>query len=92
MLQSKEVEKIVVVNRDIAQIYIKKDFIKRDKYKDVSKKSFGNTVNEEGPHYFFQISSPDNLEEKLKEAQNSRIKLIVTDGVFSMDGSIAKLD
>ena len=23
----------------------------------------------EGPHYFFQISSPDNLEEKLKEAQ-----------------------
>ena len=38
MLQSKEVEKIVVVNRDIAQIYIKKEFIKRDKYRDVSKK------------------------------------------------------
>ena len=70
MLQSKEVEKIVVVNRDIAQIYIKKEFINRDKYKDVSKKSFGNTVNE-GPHYFFQISSPDNLEEKLKEAQKN---------------------
>ena len=68
MLQNKEVEKIVVVNRDIAQIYIKKEFIKRDKHKDVSKKSFGNTINE-GPHYFFQISSPDNLEEKLKEAQ-----------------------
>ena len=33
-----------------------------------------------------------DLESKLKEAQNSRIKLIVTDGVFSMDGSIAKLD
>ena len=69
MLQSKEVKKIVVVNRDIAQIYIKKEFLKRDKYEDVSKKSFGNAVNEEGPHYFFQISSPDNLEEKLKEAQ-----------------------
>ena len=69
MLQKKEVKKIVVVNRDIAQIYIKKEFLKRDKYKDVSKKSFGNTLNEEGPHYFFQISSPDNLEEKLKEAQ-----------------------
>ena len=69
MLQKKEVKKIVVVNRDIAQIYIKKEFLKRDKYKDVSQKSFGNTLNEEGPHYFFQISSPDNLEEKLKEAQ-----------------------
>ena len=68
MLQTKEVEKIVVVNRDVAQIYIKKDQLKRDKYKEVSKKSLGNAVNE-GPHYFFQISSPDKLEEKLKEAQ-----------------------
>ena len=75
MLQNKEVEKIVVVNRDIAQIYIKKEFIKRDKYKDVSKKSFGNSCNE-GPHYFFQISSPDNLEEKLKEAQKTFKKKI----------------
>ena len=55
------------MNRDIAQIYIK-EFLKRDKYEDVSKKSFGNNINE-GPHYFFQISSPDNLEEKIKEAQ-----------------------
>ena len=68
MLQNKEVDKIVVVNRDIAQIYIKREFLKREKYKDVSKKSFGNSINE-GPHYFFQISSPDNLEEKLKDAQ-----------------------
>ena len=68
MLQNKEVDKIVVVNRDIAQIYIKKEFLKREKYEDVRKKSFGNSINE-GPHYFFQISSPDNLEEKLKEAQ-----------------------
>lgn len=34
-----------------------------------------------------------DLEEKLKAEQNSsRIKLIVTDGVFSMDGDIAPLD
>ena len=33
-----------------------------------------------------------DLEEKLKEAQSARIKLIATDGVFSMDGIIAKLD
>jgi glycine C-acetyltransferase len=31
------------------------------------------------------------LEEKLKETQDSRIRLIVTDGVFSMDGDIAPL-
>ena len=33
-----------------------------------------------------------DLEEKLKEAQTARFRLIATDGVFSMDGTIAKLD
>jgi len=33
----------------------------------------------------------NDLEEKLKEAQTARFRLIATDGVFSMDGYIAKL-
>jgi len=33
-----------------------------------------------------------SLEEKLKETKNHRLRLIATDGVFSMDGHIAKLD
>lgn len=33
-----------------------------------------------------------DLEEKLKEASTARLKMIATDGVFSMDGSIAPLD
>ena len=33
----------------------------------------------------------DDLEAKLKEASNARHRLIATDGVFSMDGYIAKL-
>jgi glycine C-acetyltransferase len=34
----------------------------------------------------------DDLETKLREAAECRIKLIATDGVFSMDGTIAPLD
>lgn len=34
----------------------------------------------------------NDLEEKLKESSNARNRLIATDGVFSMDGYIAKLD
>ena len=34
----------------------------------------------------------NGLESKLIESQSSRIRLIATDGVFSMDGYIAKLD
>ena len=33
-----------------------------------------------------------NLEEKLKETESCRTRIIVTDGVFSMDGTIAQLD
>ncbi len=34
----------------------------------------------------------DDLEEKLKEASGAKCKIIVTDGVFSMDGTIAQMD
>jgi glycine C-acetyltransferase len=39
----------------------------------------------------FKNSDMNDLEEKLKEAQSSRFRLVATDGVFSMDGSIANL-
>ena len=43
--------------------------------------------------YRFQTSDIDDLETQLKQAvaDNARFRLIVTDGVFSMDGYIAKL-
>ncbi len=40
----------------------------------------------------FGNSDMDALEDALKECAGYRIKLIATDGVFSMDGYIAKLD
>ena len=42
--------------------------------------------------YRYANSDMSDLETKLKEAQNARLRLIATDGVFSMDGYIAKLD
>ena len=41
--------------------------------------------------YRFRHLDMDDLEAKLKEAQNARIRMVVTDGVFSMDGDIAPL-
>ena len=40
----------------------------------------------------YKNSDMNDLEEKLKEASSAKIKLIATDGVFSMDGFIAKLN
>ena len=42
--------------------------------------------------YRYKNSDMADLEEQLKQAQANRFKIIVTDGVFSMDGYIAKLD
>jgi len=40
----------------------------------------------------YQNCDMQDLEEQLKEAQSARFRMIATDGVFSMDGTIAKLD
>lgn len=40
----------------------------------------------------YEHNNMDDLEAKLKEASNAKVKVIVTDGVFSMDGTIAQLD
>jgi glycine C-acetyltransferase len=42
--------------------------------------------------YRFENSNMEDLEEQLKAAEGARFKVIVTDGVFSMDGYVAKLD
>jgi glycine C-acetyltransferase len=41
--------------------------------------------------HIFRHADMNDLEDKLKEAQNARTKLIISDGVFSMDGDIVKL-
>jgi len=41
--------------------------------------------------YRYKNNDMKDLEDKLKEAKNSRFTLIATDGVFSMDGVIANL-
>ncbi len=42
--------------------------------------------------YRYENANMEDLEEQLKQAQAQRFRLIVTDGVFSMDGNVAPLD
>ncbi len=42
--------------------------------------------------YRYANADMADLEERLKEAQAQRFRIIVTDGVFSMDGNVAPLD
>lgn len=42
--------------------------------------------------YRYQNADMDDLERCLQEAQQQRFRIIVTDGVFSMDGNVAPID
>jgi AFG3 family protein len=68
MLRNHDVDKVIVVNNDIAEIYLKKESLAKKEYEEVAKKAFGNAQNP-GPHYFFTIGSLDIFEKKMEEAQ-----------------------
>jgi glycine C-acetyltransferase len=42
--------------------------------------------------YIYQHSDMADLEDKLKQSADAKYRLVATDGVFSMDGAIARLD
>ncbi|WP_372767655.1 ATP-dependent zinc metalloprotease FtsH [Lutibacter sp.] len=66
MLSAHDVAKIVVVNKEFAEIYIKKDKLSASKYKDIPQ---GGFMPESGPHYTIQIGSVESFESKLQQAQ-----------------------
>ena len=68
MLSQHDVAKIVVVNEERAEIYIKQDKLTENKYKELSEDMFSTTT---GPHYSIQIGSLDSFESKLEKAQEN---------------------
>ena len=60
MLQQGKVEKITVINNEKAFIYIKKEFLSEEQFKDVSKQTIGESLNL-GPHFFFEIGSVETF-------------------------------
>ena len=68
ILGEHDVEKIIVINKEIAEIYIKKDRLEDEKYKTIS----GNIITGKmGPHYFIQIGAVESFERKLENAQQN---------------------
>ena len=72
MLSKQDVEKIVVVNKEKAEIYIKKDRIQSDTaYKQFNKKGLGSAFNSSSPQFYYEINSVDIFNGLLKDARDT---------------------
>jgi cell division protease FtsH len=76
MYKSRDVEKIVVINKEKAEVYIKKDSLKKAAYKDLSKGTWGG--GNAGPHYYFEIGSVEQFKLDMEKAKN---EILATDTV-----------
>jgi AFG3 family protein len=68
MLRAGDVEKVEVVNRDVARIYIKQDRLDLPRYEELFDRGFASAARS-GPHYYFNIGSVEIFEQRLSEAQ-----------------------
>ncbi|MDD3741905.1 MAG: ATP-dependent zinc metalloprotease FtsH, partial [Bacteroidales bacterium] len=69
LLPSNDIEKIVIVNKDRVDIYIKADRLADEKHKEVSKSGPFSFSGNKGPHYYFKIGDVETFERQLAEAQ-----------------------
>lgn len=66
MLLNQEIERLVLVNREFAEIFIKKDKLKLEKYKDLpSNDNFGGPK----PHFVYNIGSVEKFEADVNTVQ-----------------------
>jgi len=68
MLQDGKVDKVSIINKEKVFIYIKKEFLTEEQFKNVITTPIGKTQNL-GPHYYFEIGSVESFNLDLKEAQ-----------------------
>ncbi len=68
MLLSRDVDKIVISNKEAAHIYLRAESLKKAKFRLVAK-NFTGKVNQ-GPHYYLPLGSVEVFERHLDEAQS----------------------
>ena len=66
MLEDGDVAKIILVNKETAEIFIKTENLTKDKYKDLSK---GSSITGKTPQYYFNVGSVDKFYEDVEAAQ-----------------------
>ena len=73
MLKPHDVDKIIIVNRDFAEVFIKPERLGDEKYKELTKDNSGSFggLSGDNAHYSYSILSTEKFEEKITEYQES---------------------
>jgi len=84
MLQKQDVDKIDVINKEKAEIYIKKEKVESDTaYKDFSKKNFSSPGK--NPQFFYQIGSEEIFNSQLIDTRDSIVARLQRTGQNSQE-------
>jgi len=73
MLEAGDVDKIVLVNKEYAEIFIRAEKLNDEKYKDVKNES---TFGKSSPQFYYNVASPEKFIEQVEIAQQDAINQI----------------
>ncbi len=73
-LSDDEVERVLVINKSLAQVTIKDDALQTSKHKDARSTDFLGRSNAKGPHYQFEVGNLEIFQTKLEEAKSKGIE------------------
>ena len=71
MIANRDIEKIVVVNKDMAEIYLKKEALESGRYPKLPKPGTGFGMTTPKPNYTYNIGDISNFEPFIIEAQEN---------------------
>lgn len=69
MIKNRDIEKLVVINKEYAEIFLKKEALESGRYKDLPKPAGGFGLQAPKPQYTYNVG--DNFETFLAEAQKN---------------------
>jgi len=65
MVENEEVKRVVIYNKQMAEVYLKKEALNKEKHSKKMKKPLIGGAQSAGPHYKFDIGPADSFQEKL---------------------------
>lgn len=71
MVAGRDIEKLIVINKDQAEIFLTEEAIKSEKYKDLPKQGKGFGLQVPKPHYTYNIGDISSFEPFILETQKS---------------------